>query len=94
MVKSYPALEIKRTRNVWQTALMVTTKNMGLGSQLLGASALGKSSPFAPSRPSSFAIQFQARRGPVMTLMGGLREEVVARGSSVGEISLPSGDIY
>ena len=46
------------------------------------------------SRPSSFAIKFEARRGPVMILVGRSRGEVVDRGPSVGKILLPSGDIY
>ena len=59
------------------------TKDIRLGSQLLDASTPGKRPPhFVLSSetgpPSSFAIKFEARRGPVKILVAGSQEGVVA----------------
>lgn len=69
---------------------------MGLGSQLLVLDLQGKDCTLlqAQKQPSPFAVKLEASRNTVMIPVGGSGEEVMARGSPVGEIFLPSGDIY
>lgn len=69
----------------------------GLGSQLRCALFSRKKTTLCfrlRNSLSSFAIKYGAWKGPVMIPTGESREEMVALGSSAGEILLPSGDIY